>query len=408
VPTSDGALAVWLDGREIAAGGATTLRSAHLGAAITRQSRIDGRVCDCCPTAMAETARGPLVAYRDRSDSEDRDISVVHLGEGSAPRPVHADGWTIDGCPVNGPAIASRGSDLAVAWYTEAGGRPAVRMAWSHDDGAHFGTPVDVTRGIGGTAVGRAQVVLADGEPGTGDALVAWTHRERERTSVRVRRVAADGSLGPVRVVGYPTGAHHGGGISMVRVGDDVLLLWTDGAADISQPRLTRLALREIATSPRVVVIDETPPDAGRPGVGQPIPALTGRGLSQQAMSLADHRGHPMLINLWASWCEPCLREMPELEALATTYGKRGLRLISINVDDVDGRAAALRIARDHDLAFEVWFDDTQTGQEMLAAPSLPVTLVVDAHGTIVYRRDGVISASDGDLRRVLDRVTSR
>ena len=80
-------------------------------------------------TAVAMTARGPLLAYRDRGDDEVRDIAVTRLENGgwTAPKPVHADGWKIDACPVAGPALAAAGDTVAVAWYSEAGGTPTLR-----------------------------------------------------------------------------------------------------------------------------------------------------------------------------------------------------------------------------------------------------------------------------------------
>lgn len=55
---------------------------------------------------------------------------------------VHADGWKITRCPVNGPASASRGATLAVAWFTSASARPSGQLAFSEDAGATFGPPI--------------------------------------------------------------------------------------------------------------------------------------------------------------------------------------------------------------------------------------------------------------------------
>jgi len=149
-PTRDGRLAaVWLDGREMksAAGGEghgggakpaagddhghgqMTLRYATLGRGaeglkIEDEAVLDARVCECCQTSAAVTRDGPVVVYRDRSEGEVRDISIVRLGRDgrwSAPAAVHADGWRIEGCPVNGPSVAASGRRVAVAWFTLAG-----------------------------------------------------------------------------------------------------------------------------------------------------------------------------------------------------------------------------------------------------------------------------------------------
>src|SRR5581483_9127550 len=116
---------VWLDGRATSdalphPSDTMSLRAAAFSRAgrQLRETTVDARVCDCCSTSVAVTADGPLVAYRDRSEQEIRDISVSRLSGGrwSAPVTVHADGWRIEACPVNGPAVAARGRDVAVAW----------------------------------------------------------------------------------------------------------------------------------------------------------------------------------------------------------------------------------------------------------------------------------------------------
>src|SRR5688500_16481070 len=117
---------IWLDGRAMAGhaghgagGGPMTRRSAMMSAqGVTgAETVVDHRVCDCCQTAAATTERSVLVAYRDRSEKEIRDIYVSRFenGKWSAGVPVHADNWEINGCPVNGPAIAASGQAVAVA-----------------------------------------------------------------------------------------------------------------------------------------------------------------------------------------------------------------------------------------------------------------------------------------------------
>ena len=84
----------------------------------------------------------PVAVYRDRSSKEIRDIGAVVFnakGNASAPKRVHADNWTMPGCPVNGPALAARGERFLVAWPTMAAGPMAVRAALG--DGSRFDAP---------------------------------------------------------------------------------------------------------------------------------------------------------------------------------------------------------------------------------------------------------------------------
>ncbi|HZD05512.1 MAG TPA: hypothetical protein VE173_11350, partial [Longimicrobiales bacterium] len=122
---------VWLDGRRYArgAGGSEptdemTLRFRTLDrrGGAGPEILVDGRVCDCCQTDAALTAAGPVVVYRDRSPEEIRDIHVTRLVDGrwTGGVPVHEDGWHMEACPVNGPAVAARDRDVVVAWFTGA------------------------------------------------------------------------------------------------------------------------------------------------------------------------------------------------------------------------------------------------------------------------------------------------
>jgi hypothetical protein len=235
-PASGRALgAVWLDGREMKAPegasshghahGDMTLRYAAVSRAgsLTAETLLDARVCECCQTSAAVTSEGPLVVYRDRSDKEIRDIYFTRLapsGRWTEPRPVHADGWRLDGCPVNGPSVAARGRRAAVAWFTMAGGSPHLRVAFSKDAGASFGPPVEAGDG---DPLGRVDVLLlADG-----DAAVCWLERTEAGAEVRVRRVSASGTRGPSVKVAAPGAARSSGFPQMGLHRGRLVFAWT-------------------------------------------------------------------------------------------------------------------------------------------------------------------------------------
>jgi hypothetical protein len=227
---------VWLDGRKTAGrshgdhGGAsaemslvhTTLASdGRLGA----ETVLDGRVCDCCQTDAAQAQGTTVVVYRDRSEKEVRDISIVRFVDGrwSAPHPLASDGWEINGCPVNGPAIAAAGADVAVAWFAAPVDKPRVTVAFSTDSGATFGPPVAVDDG---RPLGRVDVVLLGG----GAALVAWLEQVEASASLRVRRIRADGGRGDAVTVAESSQARSSGFPRMVRSGGEVTIAWRDAA----------------------------------------------------------------------------------------------------------------------------------------------------------------------------------
>ena len=225
VALEDAAALVWLDGRNTGGGhghhgGAMTLRSAVLEADGSRRDEavLDARTCDCCPTALAATASGLIAAYRDRSETEVRDIAVVRRIDGAWTEPIvpHADGWQISGCPVNGPALDARGDRVALAWYTEAGGEARVQLSTSTNGGVTWTEPVRLD---GGRPLGRVDVtVLEDGR-----AAVVWLEDAGDdRADVLVRTVE-----GAPRSVAQVVAGRPGGVPQIVAAGGRAMVAWT-------------------------------------------------------------------------------------------------------------------------------------------------------------------------------------
>ncbi len=245
----DRLLAVWLDGRKMAGQGEghqgeMTLRGGLLDASGTVQQRtlLDDRTCECCPTSAVRTASGALVAYRDRTEEEIRNIRLVRFdGETwSEPYLLHDDGWNIEGCPVNGPALAARGTQSTAAWFTAAEGAPRVRVAFSDDGGRQFSDPVEVAEG---TPKGRVDVVVLD----DGSAVVSWLGQEQERAVIKGRHVAPDGTLGePVPLAVLPSTSRDVGMPRMVRSGDQLYVAWVGTEEETSQVRLARMPVQTL------------------------------------------------------------------------------------------------------------------------------------------------------------------
>lgn len=235
----------WLDGRDNVGGGMhdegdpttgthampgegrTALRAAMFDMNLQRSGEavVDAKTCDCCQTAIAATVRGPLLVYRDRSDQEIRDIAAVRYDgkDWGKPVPVHADGWRMTGCPVNGPAVAANGNAALVAWYTEAGGKPSVRVARSEDAGDSFGSPVAIDEGeqVHGRAAlaldARQAWILWIREDAAGQAL--WLSRRTPDLKREYQRLEVAKLQGRGRGTGFPKIALRGG---------EGYVVWTD------------------------------------------------------------------------------------------------------------------------------------------------------------------------------------
>jgi hypothetical protein len=217
---------VWLDGRATLGRPASEAETQLFHATLDGDGRagpeaaLDARVCDCCQTGAAATDRAAVVAYRDRSPGEVRDISVLLQNEAgwSEPRTLHADGWEMNGCPVNGPAVAGSGARFAVAWFTAAR-EPEVRVAFSDDAGRSFGAPVRIDDG---RPVGRVDVALLPG----GDALVSWIEQTQDGAELRVRQSGESGPRRPSLMVADSSSARSSGFPRLELAGAEPVLAW--------------------------------------------------------------------------------------------------------------------------------------------------------------------------------------
>ncbi|MBI2515582.1 MAG: exo-alpha-sialidase [Opitutae bacterium] len=206
-------LAAWLDGRERAAGRDHQTLHARVLAEAGPDVPVDGFVCDCCQLSFAPLPDGgALLAYRGRTTDEVRDIRLVRYrnGQWEKPRPLHADGWKINACPVNGPRLASRGSAVTAVWFTGADNQPRVQAKHSTDGGETFGEPLRLDLG---RPQGRVDcLILANGT-----SVLTWLERANPETGVvggiYLRTLSGSGQLSaprllaassPARASGFP------------------------------------------------------------------------------------------------------------------------------------------------------------------------------------------------------------
>jgi len=137
------------------------------------------------------------------------------------------------------------------------------------------------------------------------------------------------------------------------------------------------------------------------------LPAVVLTGLTDEApTSSGALRGTALIINFWATWCEPCRREMPSLERLSHRLAARGVRVIGVSVDA--DRNLAREFVRAHQLTFSIYADgDKKTFQSALQVKALPQTVLVTADGTIAARIMGVRDWDGAEGERVLEQALS-
>jgi cytochrome c biogenesis protein CcmG, thiol:disulfide interchange protein DsbE len=122
------------------------------------------------------------------------------------------------------------------------------------------------------------------------------------------------------------------------------------------------------------------------PGVGTPAIAFELKSMDGKPVTLANFRGKPLMINFFASWCDPCREEMPLINELATKAGKDGYGVLGIAVEDT--RAAIMQYAQEAKLVFPIALDLNSTVKRAYRIFGPPATFFIDGQGTI---RDVVI-----------------
>ena len=192
---------------------------------VVKEEALDTDVCGCCPTSIVKTARGLLVAYRDHTPQDIRDISVLRFenGKWSAPKNINPDNWKLNACPTNAAAAAAKGDRVAIAWYTGAQNSPRQQIVFSSDGGTTFTKPVLLSTG---RSFGYTSIAL-DGP----DAVVSWLEQSGGDARIVVRRVSAAGAPGPPiqiaqgsrKSLGYPR---------ILQAGNDTWVAWADSTRD--------------------------------------------------------------------------------------------------------------------------------------------------------------------------------
>jgi peroxiredoxin len=139
-----------------------------------------------------------------------------------------------------------------------------------------------------------------------------------------------------------------------------------------------------------------------RPEVGHPAPDFTLRNLQGNLEGLVDHKDKVIILNFWATWCAPCLEEMPAFEKLYRRYRSQGLTVLSVSLDK--GNFSKVQSFVDsNNLTFPVLIDSDGVAEKLYPSFTIPFTYVIDKDGRVAARVDGAKNWASNETFLALD-----
>lgn len=138
------------------------------------------------------------------------------------------------------------------------------------------------------------------------------------------------------------------------------------------------------------------------PVVGDVVPGYGASTLAGDTASLDQLRGEVVLLNVWATWCPPCRKEIPVLQALHEDHADEGLRVVGVSVDAAGEGEAVQRFVDSYGVTFDIWLDPGERVSSTFRTSGVPTTLLIDRNGRLVWRHLGPLTADDPEMARVL------
>jgi peroxiredoxin len=133
------------------------------------------------------------------------------------------------------------------------------------------------------------------------------------------------------------------------------------------------------------------------------VPNFILKDLDGKDVSLADLRAKgPVVIDFWATWCKPCLRELPKIDSLRVKHAAQGLQVVAISIDETRSVSKVKSYVKTHDFGFLVLLDPNQRTLRQLQGVNVPYLVVVSMDGQRVYTHSGYREGDEKELERVL------
>ena len=137
----------------------------------------------------------------------------------------------------------------------------------------------------------------------------------------------------------------------------------------------------------------------------RPAPDITVTGRDGKAIRLSELRGRPVLINLWATWCVPCVAEMPSLERLAAERAGGPLAIMAISEDRKGEALVAAFVERLNLASLRIYLDNKGAATRAFGVDAIPTTILIDRQGREVGRLLGAVAWDGPAARKLIDRL---
>lgn len=134
------------------------------------------------------------------------------------------------------------------------------------------------------------------------------------------------------------------------------------------------------------------------PAIGAVAPVYAAHTLDDSTVTLAAFHGRVVVLNVWATWCQPCKEELPQLQALHQQFATQEVSMIGVSVDAAGSGSDVREFAKEHGLTYPIWLDPDHDFALKFLTIGVPETFVVDRAGVIRWRKIGALARGDTTL----------